>query len=284
MVKATVVVPRLQTLVEGDGTPAAPVHDIAFQGITFSYGGWLGPSGPNGYSSFQAGTFLTGKDAYELQGACDAPRATCPYANYPQVPGNVTFAYDQHLTFSGDTFEHLGAAGLALGDGSQDDLVQGNSFTDTSGSGVTVGGFDAPLAQGASLTSGDRVLNNDFHAIGIEYQDNPAIVVGYAQYATISHNQIDHVPYSGISIGWGGWLERFAALGPLSNYPWQRDFRQPDLRPNAGDRRRWWHLHQRHRGHVGGQRQHRGQRRPQSDPPQLGHLSPDNEHTPNSFQ
>ncbi len=52
----------------------------------------------------------------------------------------------------------------------------------------------------------------------IEYQDNPAIVVGYAQYATISHNQIDHVPYSGISIGWGGWLERFAALGPLSNY------------------------------------------------------------------
>ena len=218
MATATVVAPRLQTLVTGAGTPGAPIHDIAFRGITFSYGGWLGPSGPNGYSSFQAGTFLTGKDAYRLQGACDSPQATCPYTNYPQIPGNVTFADDQHLTFAGDTFEHLGAVGLALGDGSQDDLVQGNSFTDTSGSGLTVGGFDAPLAQGAALTSDDRVLDNDFHDLAVEYQDNPAIVVGYAQYTTIAHNQIDHVPYSGISIGWGGWLERFPALGPLSNY------------------------------------------------------------------
>ncbi len=128
MATADVVVPRLQTLVAGVGTPAAPIRDIAFHGITFSYGGWLGPSGPNGYSSFQAGTFLTGEDAYELQGACDSPRATCPYTNYPQVPGNVTFAYDQHLTFSDDSFAHFGAAGLSLGDGSQDDLVQGKQL------------------------------------------------------------------------------------------------------------------------------------------------------------
>jgi hypothetical protein len=215
---ARVVVPRLQTLVQGAGTSGSPVHDIVFRGIAFSYAGWLAPSGPGGYSDFQAGTYLSGRDAYRLQGACDAQPASCPYAAYSQIPGNVTFHDDRNLTFEGDMFEHLGAAGLALGDGSQGDLVRGDVFTDISGSGLTVGGVDQPLAQGGALTSGNRVTDDYFHAVGAEYQDSAAIFVGYAQYTAIQHNQIDDVPYSGISIGWGGWLERFAYLGALSNY------------------------------------------------------------------
>lgn len=218
MKQATVVAPRLQTLVQGAGTTSAPIHDIEFRGITFSYATWLEPSTPNGYSDFQGGTFLTGADAYRRQGACDSAESTCPYADYTQVPGNVTFSNDRRLVFDGDTFDHLGAAGLALGDGSQDDVVQGNLFTDTSGSGLTIGGIDQPQAHGGGLTSGNQVTNDYFHGVAVEYQDSAAIFVGYAQYTTIEHNQIDHVPYSGISIGWGGWLERFAYLGPLSNY------------------------------------------------------------------
>jgi hypothetical protein len=218
MKTATVIAPRLQTLLEGTGTATNPVHDIEFRGITFSYATWLEPSGPDGYSDFQAGTFLTGTDAYRLQGACDSPQSSCPYAAYTQIPGNVTFRDDRRILVEDDTFTHLGAVGLALGDGSEGDLVQGSLFADTSGGGLSLGGVDQPLAGGGQLTSGNRVLDDYFHNVAGEYQDCAAIFVGYAQYTTIEHDQIDDVPYSGISIGWGGWLERFSYLGPLSNY------------------------------------------------------------------
>jgi len=218
MTTATVIAPRLQTLVSGAGTVDRPIHDIEFRGITFSYATWLEPSTRNGYSDFQAGTFLTGPGAYRLQGACDSPRSSCPYAAYPQVPGNVSFRDDRRLTFDGDAFVHLGAAGLALGDGSRDDRVIGSLFTDTSAGGLIIGGVDQPLARGGELTSGNQILDNYLHDVAAEYSDCAAIFVGYAQYTAIKHNQIDDVPYSGISIGWGGWLERFPYLGPLSNY------------------------------------------------------------------
>ncbi len=218
MATAHVVAPVLQTLVQGRGSPGAPIHDITFSGVTFSYATWLEPSSDNGYSSFQAGLFLSGPDAYRLQGACNSPRATCPYTNYSQIPGNVSFGDDRKLAFTGDTFTHLGAVGLALGDGSQDDTVSGDLFTDTSGSGLSIGGVDQPRAPAAAQTSGDRVTDNYFHATSAEYQDNAAVFVGYARNTLVSHNQIDHVPYSGISIGWGGWRERLPHLGPLPNY------------------------------------------------------------------
>jgi hypothetical protein len=217
MATAQVMAPRLQTLVRGIGTATAPVHDIAFLGITFAYATWLGPSSSNGYSAFQAGTYLTGPGAYRLQGACNAPTATCPYTNYSQMPGNVSFSYDRNLTFAGDTFTHLGAVGLSIGDGSQNDTVTTSLFTDTSGSGLAIGGIDQPGAPQSMRTSGDRVTNDYFHGTSAEFQDNAALFVGYAQGISIRHNQIDGVPYSGISIGWGGWQERLPGKAPLAN-------------------------------------------------------------------
>ena len=78
MSTARVVAPVLQTLVQGNGTPTNPIDNLKFTGITFSYATWMGPSSPNGYSAFQAGTSLTGDDAYRRQGACNSPTATCP--------------------------------------------------------------------------------------------------------------------------------------------------------------------------------------------------------------
>lgn len=37
------------------------------------------------------------------------------------------------------------------------------------------------------------------------------IVNGYTQHDLISHNQIDHVGYSGISMGWGGWPDKIGS-------------------------------------------------------------------------
>jgi hypothetical protein len=210
--KSTVVAPFLQTLVQGTG-----VHDVTFHGITFSYATWLHPSTTDGYSSFQTGAFLTGPNAYRARGDCATKHPQCPYFSFDTVPGNVAFTHAQRLQFDGDTFEHLGATGLVLGDGTQDATVHGNVFTDTSAGGVIVGGIDDPAAPLVSATARNFVTDNWFHGTSAEYQDTGAVFVGYAMATTVSNNQINDVPYSGIAIGWGGWLERFPNLPPLAN-------------------------------------------------------------------
>ena len=218
MAHTSAVAPRLQVLVDGVGTPRHPVHDLAFQGITFSHAGWIAPSAPTGYSDFQAGAFMQRANSNRARGSCAPTGGPCFFSELAQVPGNVRFRNDRNISFRDDTFTHLGAIGLALGDGSQRAVVTGNQFTDTSCSGLNVGGIDHPQAPRNARTAAIEIANNWFHATSVEYQSCAALLVGYAQHTTIRNNQINDVPYSGISIGWGGWLERFRGRGPLPNY------------------------------------------------------------------
>jgi hypothetical protein len=142
---ADVEAPVLQTLVTGQGTVTTPIQNIGFSGIQFAYATWLQPSSPEGFSEIQANYTLTGDGAYATQGLCGlVPGGTCPFGDWTQEPGNVSFSYDQGIHFTDDAFVHLGAAGLQLGDGSQNDTVQGDVFTDISGNGLELGGVDTP--------------------------------------------------------------------------------------------------------------------------------------------
>jgi hypothetical protein len=202
--------PVLQTLVSGQGTQAAPVHNLVFSGIQFSYATWLQPSTPEGFSEIQANYTITGPDGYATQGLCQfVPGGTCPYGNWTAEPGNVDFGYDQHVQFLGDSFVHLGAAGLRLGDGSQQDTVQGSVFTDISGNGLELGGVDNPEPTAAAQdTTGNQILDNHLYALPAEYHGGVAIDVGYAEHTLIAHNQIDNTAYTAISLGWGGWPDK----------------------------------------------------------------------------
>lgn len=208
--QADVEVPVLQTLVQGQGTATAPVRNIEFSGIQFSYATWLTPSTPEGFSEIQANYTITGPDGYATQGLCQfVTGGTCPYGDWTQLPGNVSFGYDQNIDFTNDAFVHLGAAGLALGDGSQNDLVQGSVFTDISGNGLELGGVDDPEpATAADDTAGNQILDNHLYDLPVEYHGGVAIDVGYAEHTLIAHNQIDHTAYTGISLGWGGWPDK----------------------------------------------------------------------------
>jgi hypothetical protein len=210
MARADVEAPVLQTLVSGWGTQSAPVHNIIFSGIQFSYATWLQPSTPEGFSEIQANYTITGPDGYATQGLCQfATGGTCPYGDWTQQPGNVDFGYDQDVQFRSDDFTHLGAAGLRLGDGSQRDTVQGDIFTDISGNGMELGGVDDPEPTAAVQdTTGNQILDNHFYALPVEYHGGVAIDVGYAEQTLIAHNQIDDTAYTAISIGWGGWPDK----------------------------------------------------------------------------
>ena len=213
-----VEMPVLQALIEGSGTADAPIANLTFSGLQFSYATWLGPSSNEGFSEIQANYQVTGPDGYSRQALCHlVPEGTCPYGAWTPEPGNLSFRYAHHVQFINDDFVHLGAAGLTLGDGAQDDTVEGCIFTDISGNGVQLGGVDLPLAPVDQFTARNRISNNLFRNVGAEYRGGIPIVVGYARDTVVAHNQIDHIPYAAISIGWGGWPDKIRQAGQANN-------------------------------------------------------------------
>ena len=216
--KADVEAPVLETLISGEGTADAPVHNILFSGIRFEYATWLQPSTPDGFSEIQANYTLTGPNAAAVQGLCKlVPFGTCPYGAWTKEPGNVSFRFGQSIRFQDDTFAHLGGAGLDLGDGSKNNVVEGCIFTDISGNGLELGGVDQPLAPENQATSDNQIVDNHIYNIGAEYRGGIGIVVGYAERTMIAHNQLDHLPCTAISVGWGGWPEKINQPGQ-ANY------------------------------------------------------------------
>jgi hypothetical protein len=199
--------PVLQTLVSGTN-----VHNLVFNGIQFSYATWLGPDTGEGFSEIQATYQVTGADGAARQGLCDVAPASqkgrCPYAAWTQTPANVSFTFDQHIQFTNDAFVHLGGAGLGLGNGSQNDLVKGSVFTDISGNGLQLGNVDMPMATGSSQTLSNTITDNRVFNLPAEYHGGVGIDVGYAARTKVTHNQIDHTPYTAISMGWGGWPDK----------------------------------------------------------------------------
>jgi hypothetical protein len=169
----------------------APAHDIAFEGVTFAYSTWMLPT-TTGYIDNQAGV---------LWNASTVP------ATPIRIPAAVAVHRGKNVSFHGDSFVHLGGAGVDLADGTQDSSIVGCVVQDTSGGGVSVGEVDDYFQTESSLmTSGDVVSDNAISFVGMDYHDAVGIWVGYTRTLTVAHNDIGHTPYSGMSLGWGwGW-------------------------------------------------------------------------------
>ena len=218
MQTADVELPVLETLLDIGGTPAQPVENIRVEGLAFEYATWLFPSTPEGFSEIQANYLVTGPHGFDQQGLCDlVPGGACPFGAWTRAHGNVSVGAGRNLRFVRDTFTHLGAAGLDLGAGTQDSQVEGCVFTDISGNGLQLGSVDTPLAPIAQFTANNRIDNNVFRNVGAEYRDGIGIVIGYARSTTVEHNELDHLPYAAISIGWGGWPDKIKLPGQANN-------------------------------------------------------------------
>ncbi len=187
---AGVELPVLEELVHGEGTPAAPLHDVAFEGITFAHATWLGPSTPDGYASLQASI---------------TPRGSPPALEKPLA--NVTMHATHAVRFAGCTFEHLGGAALAFEVGAQGNVVDSCRFEDVSASAVLIGDVthvDDHHPTDPALVVADNTIRGSYVTrAGAEYFDATGIFVGYTTHTTIERCEVFDVPYTGISIGWG---------------------------------------------------------------------------------
>jgi hypothetical protein len=190
LVDAFVVVPDVE----------APVHDLAFRGLTFTGTTWLLPS-TDGYVDNQSG----------IQWAKNAPHAPLRPAAAVEVHRG------RGVTLSGNTFTHLGGDGLAFADGTQDSVIERNTVNDIAASGIAVGNVDDYFfTDQGRMTLGVTVADNTVETPGQDYQENVGIWVGHSRDTVVTHNEVRHTPYSGMSIGWG-W--GFASACPLQTNP-----------------------------------------------------------------
>ncbi|RFC78030.1 right-handed parallel beta-helix repeat-containing protein [Streptomyces sp. AcE210] len=208
MTSLDVEVPRLSTLVRGTGTLDEPVRNLTFTGLSFSYATWLDPSSPAGFADVQDNLRLTGDDPQHPQGTCTfgTPPGTCPFGALTREPGNVQFTAARDVTFRGNHFTHLGAAGLVLEYGSRDNLVEGNTFADISGNGVILGDTTDPHPSDAGaddreISTGNALANNLIHHVGIDYPSAASITLFFTQHTLVTHNELRDLPYTGISAG-----------------------------------------------------------------------------------
>ncbi|MER5217689.1 DUF1349 domain-containing protein [Streptomyces sp. NPDC002838] len=220
MSEADVEVPKLESLIGVGGTYSSPATHIAFSGLQFSGTSWLDPT-VHGYASQQTGAYLSGtwdrpSDALtSCQSGCRLFEATRPH--WDQMPSAVQVSAADHITFTGNRFTQLGQNGLGIGNdanahttgvglGADTITATGNVFTQDAGGGIVVGGIqaDAHHPSDSRMTNRNITLNNNLiHDVALEYRDMSAILVTYVNGATVSHNEVYNLPYSGLTIGYG---------------------------------------------------------------------------------
>jgi hypothetical protein len=208
--ESEVLVPVLETLIHVEGTLERPVHDICFKGITFAHTTWLRPS-QQGDVPLQAGMYLL--DAYKLKVAGTPGNA--PLENQAWVgrqPAAVQLHLVRNTVFENCSFLHTGASGLDYLYGCNNDRIEGCLFKDIAGNGLVIGTFSDPGIEvhlpydptdQRVLAQNMTVRNNLVEDAANEYWGCCGMIAGYVRNVTFEHNELRHLSYTGISVGWG---------------------------------------------------------------------------------
>ena len=210
METAEVIIPALETLVTIDGTLSRPVKHIQFNGITFAHTSWMRPSF-QGHVTLQGGFPLL--DAYKLQEPGLPEKAELENQAWiirPETAIRVRGA--EHIDFKHCTFLHLSSTGLDYEWAVTASSVEDCQFTDIGGTALLVGafpdgGFETHVpfipADVRELCSHITIRNNFISNVTNEDWGCVGIGAGYVRNMDISHNEVCHLNYSGICVGWG---------------------------------------------------------------------------------
>ena len=210
METAEVIIPTLETLVTIDGTLSRPVKHIQFNGITFAHTSWMRPS-YQGHVTLQGGFPLL--DAYKLQEPGLPEKAELEnqaWITRPETAIRVRGA--EHIDFKHCTFRHLSSTGLDYEWAVTASSVEDRQFTDIGGTALLVGafpdgGFETHIpfipADVRELCSHITIRNNFISNVTNEDWGCVGIGAGYVRNMDISHNEVCHLNYSGICVGWG---------------------------------------------------------------------------------
>jgi uncharacterized repeat protein (TIGR01451 family) len=203
MSSAAVVAPNISMLIyilPNQNNYNNNVTNLTFSGLTFSHTNWLEPS-------YQGMVVNEGGMIYELPPQpFPLPAANKYYPvsqgfqapNAEIIPGavmvrgfeTIPISVAQGITFSRNTFKHLGGSGLDIYQSANNIQVIGNVFQDISGDGVNVNSSASGTRTDDIYTPYNiEISNNYFSAIGQDYYGAVGIEAVYPNQLTIRHNE-----------------------------------------------------------------------------------------------
>ncbi len=200
--RVSIVAPVAEQLlvVRGDGDRR--VKNVHFVGLAFEHAAWMPPEGV--YWGRQAGTYWT---VSAKQGESDHREAD---------PAAVQFELAESCRFADCRVRHVGRSAIWLGRTCRGCEIVGTTVCDAGANGIMIGEGKARLVEGkpwwevvpGEAASGNRVANCLVEQCGRELFGAVGIWVGLAGNTEIVHNEIRHVPYTGVSVGWMWWNPR----------------------------------------------------------------------------
>ncbi|GAA0725857.1 hypothetical protein GCM10009430_32140 [Aquimarina litoralis] len=188
---AVVIAPVLEQILKLQGSKSKPVHDISFYGINFNH---------SNYEKINQSDIVGGQAGVLEDGV---------------LPAAVHLENANHITFEKCVFEKLAADALSLNRNVSQCNIIGNYIGDIGGGGISI--FNGTQSKGLhnsfefeGLVHTNIIAQNLIEGIGIDYPGSVGIWMVYGSWNLIKNNTLRHLPYSGISIGWG-WGQHNAA-------------------------------------------------------------------------
>ncbi len=174
MTAAQVIAPFAQQLVrfEGDVDAREFVQHITLRGFTLCYSDWTLPA--EGYPGYQAECYLSATVYAEGTRACAV--------------------HDCEIT-------HIGKYGIWLARGCQGNQIVANSIHDIGAGGIKIGETTIP-ERDEEQTSGNILTDNYIYDGGQVFLCGVGVLVLQSSGNLVSHNEIHHLNYTGISVGW----------------------------------------------------------------------------------
>jgi len=200
------VAPRLEQLVDIEGTPQHPVRNLAIQGVEFVYANWLIPE--IGYDGLQAcyyGTTVKEPDCFATHVA-------------------IEMDYCDGCRIDKCRIGRIGGSGIGVGAGCRDNRISGCEIYDIGASGVNVGHMkiknplqaDWPSPRG--VPTNNEVVTYDIHDWGLRTRGAHGIFDAMTRDTKIRHNEVARVPYGGIATGYRWDTQRTSQQGCLIEY------------------------------------------------------------------
>lgn len=190
MSKAEVVVPTVETLVNIKGeSPGRMVENLVFDGITFEYSNWTQPN-QTGFQTMQSATW------YSDAGNHFVSNLPVPAAVQLENAGNVEI---RNCTVRRTSSHGIAAIRDVVGDCS----FVGNHVVDAGAGGIY-------LLLNHEKSTGNKITDNTIEHIGVTYSNACGILIARTPDVAVSHNEIRHVRYTGISTGWS-WDDKDSA-------------------------------------------------------------------------
>lgn len=190
MQTAEVIVPVSPAMIriEGDPLKRDYCENIRFEGLEFAYTHWQLPPG----------------NSNDSQGSSSVPAA-------------ITLKGTRNITFDGCILRNIGTFAFELLEGCRRNTFTHNTLTNLAAGGFRINGGNEnspPL-----LRTGDNTISdNRIGPYGTVYPSAVGVLLMHTFSNTVSHNEIHHGWYTGVSVGWHWGYQRSISRDNIIEY------------------------------------------------------------------